>query len=85
MQGVESPYQGFGTVCYVLSGLAFGQAGVGLNPLLERFLEGETETFKTEGEALRRVQQIARGIPQAVLTLQDRPAQLERMRVWRVG
>lgn len=79
--------QGFGPTCFVLSGSCFlqGSLPVSLRGLGSFLMEEHTETFKTERAALNRLEELLKSVPQGYLTLQDRSAQAERSRVWRVG
>jgi len=79
--------QGFGPVCFVLSGSCFLQGSLPVSLLgLSSFLaEDHTETFKTEQAALNRLEALLKSVPRGYLTLQDRSARTERTRVWRVG
>lgn len=79
--------QGFGPTCFVLSGMCFVQheLPVSLRALSSFLTEEHMETFKTERAALNRLEELLKSVPQGYLTLQDRSAQAERSRVWRVG
>lgn len=72
--------QGYGPTCVVLSGHTFGRATVDHTTLLR----GESQTFRTESDALRAVNDISRTIPRSTPVLHGSAAMAERQRVWRV-
>ena len=73
--------QGFGPTCVVLSGYTFGRASVDHSELLK----GDSQVFRTEADAIRAVNDLARTIPKDIPLLHGREAMAERIRVWRIA